>query len=64
MHAFQFKIREKMFVNKPQRIPKWQLKKETPEKLATQGTQCEEKENRNTTQYVLDITKRKQTQIM
>jgi len=27
-----------------------------PEKLATQDTQDEEKENKNTTQYVLDIT--------
>ena len=26
------------------------------EKLATQGTQDEEKQNKNTTQYVLDIT--------
>ena len=32
-------------------------------KLATQGTQDEEKQNKNTTQYVLDITLRKQTQI-
>ena len=27
-----------------------------PEKLATQGTQHEENKNKNTTQYVLDIT--------
>ena len=27
-----------------------------PEKLATQGTQDEEKQNKNTTQYVLDTT--------
>ena len=35
------------------------------EKLATQGTQDEEKQNKNknTTQYVLDTTMRKQTQI-
>ena len=33
------------------------------EKLATQGTQDEEKQNTNTTQYVLDITMRKQAQI-
>jgi len=33
------------------------------EKLLTQGTQDEEKQNKNTTQYVLDITMRKQTQI-
>ena len=34
-----------------------------PEKLATQGTQDEEKQSKNTTQYVLDTTMRKQTQI-
>ena len=33
------------------------------EKLATQGTQDEEKQNKNTTQYVLDTTMHKQTQI-
>jgi hypothetical protein len=32
------------------------------EKLATQGTQDEQKQNKNTTQYVLDTTSRKQTQ--
>ena len=37
---------------------------DTPEKLATLGTQDEEKQNKNTTQYVLDTTIRKQTQIM
>jgi hypothetical protein len=37
--------------------------KSKPEKLATQGTQDEEKQNKNTTQYVLDTTMRKQTQI-
>jgi len=31
-----------------------------PEKLATQGTQDEEKQSTNTTQYVLDTTIRKQ----
>jgi hypothetical protein len=36
---------------------------DNPEKLATQGTQDEEKQNKNTTQYVLDITIRKKTQI-
>ena len=30
------------------------------EKLATQGTQDEEKQNKNTTQYALDITIHKQ----
>jgi hypothetical protein len=34
------------------------------EKLATYGTEDEEKQSKNTTQYVLDITIRKQTQIM
>jgi hypothetical protein len=35
---------------------------DNPEKLATQGTQDEEKQSKNTTQYVLDIAMRKQTQ--
>jgi len=34
-----------------------------PKKLATCGTQYEEKLNKNTTQYVSDTTFRKQTQI-
>ena len=34
-----------------------------PEKLATQDTQAEDKQNKNTTEYVLDTTIRKQTQI-
>ena len=33
------------------------------ETLATQGTQDEEKESKNTTEYVLDTTIRKQSQI-
>jgi len=33
------------------------------EKLATYGTQDKEKQNKNTTQYVLDTTTRKKTQI-
>ena len=33
------------------------------EKLATQGTQDEDKQNKNTTQYVFDTTMRKETQI-
>ena len=33
------------------------------EKLATQGIQDDEKPSKNTTQYVLDTTMRKQTQI-
>jgi hypothetical protein len=36
---------------------------DNPEKLATSGTQDEEKQNKNTTQYVMDTTIRKQTQI-
>jgi hypothetical protein len=36
---------------------------DNPEKLATLGTQDEEKQNKNTTHYVLDTTMRKQTQI-
>jgi hypothetical protein len=35
--------------------------KKGPEKLATEGTQ--EKQNKNTTHYVLDTTVRKKTQI-
>ena len=49
--------------NKRQRIPKGQSKMDNPQKLAKQGTQDEEKQNKNTTQYVLDTTIRKQTQI-
>ena len=33
------------------------------EKLATYGTQDEDKQSQNTTQYVLDTTMRKQTQV-
>ena len=36
---------------------------DNPEKLATQGTQDEEKQNKNRTQYELGTTIRKQTQI-
>jgi hypothetical protein len=36
---------------------------DNPEKLATYGTQDEDKESKNKTQYVLDTTMRKQTQI-
>jgi hypothetical protein len=35
---------------------------DNPEKLATLGTQDEDKQNKNTTKYVLDTTMRKQTQ--
>ena len=41
-----------------------QSKMDNPDKLATQITEKDaEKQNRNTTQYVFDITIRKQTQI-
>jgi hypothetical protein len=36
---------------------------DNPEKLATQVTQDEEKQSKNTTQYVVNTTTRKQTQI-
>ena len=36
---------------------------DNPEKWATQGTKDEEKQNKNTTQYVLDTTIRNQRQI-
>jgi hypothetical protein len=42
---------------------KGQSKMSNPEKLATYGTQDEEKQSNNTTQYVLDTAIRKQTQI-
>ena len=35
---------------------------DNPEKLTTYGTQNKEKQNKNTTQYVLDITMRKKIQ--
>ena len=38
-------------------------KKENPEKPAPCGTKDDEIQNKNTTQYVLDITMRNQTQI-
>ena len=44
-------------------MPNGQSKMNNPEKLATQGTQDEDKQNKNITQYVLDTTMRKQTQI-
>ena len=36
---------------------------DNPEKLATQGSQDEETQNKNTTQYALDTTMSKQAQI-
>ena len=50
-------------VNKRQRLPKGQSEKDNPENLATLGTQDEEKQKKNTTQYVLDTSLRKHTQI-
>ena len=49
--------------NKRQRMPMGQSKMNNPEKLTTQVTQDEETLSKNTTQYVLDTTIRKQTQI-
>ena len=37
---------------------------DNPEKLVTLGTQAEDKQNKNTTQYVLDTTIGKHTHIM
>ena len=48
--------------NKCQRISKGQSTMDNPEKLATWGTQDEDKQNKNTTQYVMDTTICKQTQ--
>ena len=53
---------EVLYIN-VKRIPKGQLIMENPEKLAAQFTQDEEKQNKNTTHYVLDTAIRKQTQI-
>ena len=36
---------------------------DSPEKMTTQGTQDKEKQKQTTTQYVLDTTIHKQTQI-
>ena len=61
--AENFSLQSECFfplTNKRQRIPQRQSKMENPEKLAIQGIQDEGK---NTTQYVLDTTMRKQTQI-
>ena len=48
-------------------MPNGQSKMDNPEKLVTQGTlftQNEEKQNKNTIQYVLDTTTHKQTQYL
>ena len=44
-------------------MPNGQSKMNNPEKLATQGTQDEDKQNKNITQYVLDTTMCEKTQI-
>ena len=49
------------YLNKCQRTPKGQTKMNNPVKLAAQGTKDEEKQKKNTTKYVLEITMRKQT---
>ena len=49
--------------NKRQRILKGQSHNDNPEKLTTQGTQDKEKQNKDTTQYVLDTTIQKQNEI-
>jgi hypothetical protein len=41
-------------------IPKVPAKIHNPEKMATQSTQDEEKQNKNTTLYLFDTTIRKQ----
>ena len=50
-------------INTRQRIPQEQSKMDNPDKLATQGTKDEDKQHKNTTEYVLDTTLRIQTQI-
>ena len=47
----------------PQQDLMGQSKMNNLEKLTTQGTQDDEKQTKNTTQYVPDTTTRKQTQI-
>jgi len=37
---------------------------DNPDKRSTEGIQNEDKQNKNTTQYALDTTTRKATQIM
>ena len=50
-------------LNKRKRLPKREPKMDNPVKLAIQRTQDEENQNKNTTQYVLNTTMRKQKQI-
>ena len=67
-------VNRQRFKDKRQRIPKGKYKMDNLEKLATRRgnkkwtiqrnwQQDEEKQNKNTTQYVFDTTIRKQTQI-
>ena len=44
-----------MKINKRERTPNGHSKMDNPEKPATYGTQDEEKQNKNTTQYVFDM---------
>ena len=44
-------------------MPKGQSKKNNSEKRATQGIQVDEKQSKDTSQYVLDTTMRKQPQM-
>ena len=50
-------------MSKRKRLPKREPKMDNLVKLAKQRTQDEENENKNTIQYVLDTTMRKQKQI-
>ena len=52
-----------MYINVRVKIQKGQSKVDNLERLTTQGTQDEGKQNKNTTQYMLDTTMCKQTQI-
>ena len=54
---------ELLKVNKRQRIVNGKSGIYNPEKLGIKGTQDEDKQNKITTQYMLDTTIRKQTQI-
>jgi hypothetical protein len=58
---FKMTERHNATVNKCQRIPKGQSQMDNPP--TTLGTQDEEKQSKNTTQYVLNTTIRKKTQI-
>ena len=52
MTEFKLKVKTNLTtIYKHQKIPQDQSKIDNPEKLATQGTQDEEKQNKNTTQH-------------